>query len=126
MGLAFESNDDASRFGRLLQTKGFDVATPKYWSAEWLTTFCRKAGVEVVVSPAGTVPSPPSERDRESFDRLSDTSHERSPAQRSAHIAYGMWLESLLSLHPDDNIISFSSDSVTKSEKRLLAVLSLL
>ena len=26
----------------------------------------------------------------------------------------------------DDNIISFSSDSVTKSEKRLLAVLSLL
>merc|ERR1712110_583064 len=68
--LAFECTDDAHRFAQFLLSKDYYLATPIYWSAGRLTTFCRTAGFDVSMLTRGTVPMPPSKRHHDTSDQL--------------------------------------------------------
>lgn len=101
--LAFENLHDAEHFAQVLQTKGFDLATPLHWSGRRLTTFCARAGLEMNLVGHNDLPQPPSERRQEEFDEL-DNPERLSPAdpvRQSQQEYYKQWLENLFSVDPN-------------------------
>ena len=100
--LAFESLDDAQHFAQVLQSKGFDLATPLHWSGGRLTTVCERAGLQMNLAPRGSLPQPPLERRQEDFDDLDNPERgSRDPVRQSQQASYKHWLENLFSVNPD-------------------------
>merc|ERR1719499_105254 len=100
--LAFESLDDAQHFAQVLQSKGFDLATPLHWSGGRLTTICERAGLEMNLVPSGSLPTPPSERRQADFDELDNPERlSPDPVRQSQQEYYKHWLENLFSVNPD-------------------------
>lgn len=100
--LAFECMHDALHFAEVLQTKGFDLATPLRWSGGRLATICERANLEMNRVPRDTMPEAPSERRQEDFEELDNRRapealrHEKSQAD-----SYKYWLENLFSITPN-------------------------
>jgi hypothetical protein len=57
--LAFEEEDEASRFAMLLQADDFDLPSPVSWPSEHVTEFCSAAGFLLGLVPEGTLLVPP-------------------------------------------------------------------
>lgn len=57
--LMFEQEDDAIRFGGLLEAQDFPPATVEAFEAEEIEEFCQQAGYEAVTVPDGTLLMPP-------------------------------------------------------------------
>lgn len=57
--LLFESEDDATRYGILLEAQDFSSPTVEPFDAEEIEEFCRGAGYESKIVPAGTLEVPP-------------------------------------------------------------------
>lgn len=82
--LAFESQDEASRFATLLQADGFDEPAPTAWRREQLSEFCAMAefGLGFVPSDALLVPPENNYYDAEAFARVEE--EEAASAEMSA------------------------------------------
>jgi hypothetical protein len=72
--LAFENQDEASRFAMLLQADGFDEPAPTAWQKDQLSEFCAMAefGLSFVPSDALLVPPEKNYYDAEAFARLEE------------------------------------------------------
>ena len=57
--LAFEEQEEASRFAMLLQAQGFDLATATKWTSELLGDFCDAADFDLGFVPDATLLMPP-------------------------------------------------------------------
>ncbi|MBD2099697.1 DUF3110 domain-containing protein [Leptolyngbya sp. FACHB-261] len=57
--LAFEAEDDATRFALMLEAQDFFSPTPEGIEAEEIKEFCEGAGLELVVVPEGELVVPP-------------------------------------------------------------------
>lgn len=57
--LMFEVEDDALRFGGLLEAQDFPTATVEAFEVEEIEEFCEGAGYEAVSVPEGTLLMPP-------------------------------------------------------------------
>lgn len=57
--LMFEVEDDAIRFGGLLEAQDFPPATVEAFETEEIEEFCESAGYEAVSVPEGTLLMPP-------------------------------------------------------------------
>jgi hypothetical protein len=60
--LMFESEDDATRYGLLLEAQDFLTPTIEAIDAEEVTEFCAEAGYDYRVVPAGFVPETEADR----------------------------------------------------------------
>merc|ERR1712083_335912 len=70
--VSFEHGDEAERFAHLLHAEGFDMASPRQWSANQVSTFCTTAGFDLSFVPEGALLLPPSHNvyDTEAFEEL--------------------------------------------------------
>jgi hypothetical protein len=57
--LMFESEDDATRYGLMLEAQDFAVPTIEGFDSEEIEGFCQEAGYECKIVPAGTLEVPP-------------------------------------------------------------------
>ncbi|MBF2036905.1 MAG: DUF3110 domain-containing protein [Leptolyngbyaceae cyanobacterium T60_A2020_046] len=57
--LMFESEDDAVRFGLMLEAQDFPVPTVEAFDAEEIEAFCNESGFDYKVVPEGALAVPP-------------------------------------------------------------------
>ncbi|MGR3276165.1 DUF3110 domain-containing protein [Acaryochloris marina NIES-2412] len=57
--LAFEEEDDATRFALMLEAQDFPAATVEGFDQEEIETFCDSAGLELELIPMGSLAVPP-------------------------------------------------------------------
>lgn len=57
--LMFEAEDDAIRFGLMLEAQDFPTATVESFESEEIEDFCKDAGYECKLVPEGTLAMPP-------------------------------------------------------------------
>lgn len=57
--LMFEDEDDATRYGLMLEAQDFPTPTPEEFDAEEIESFCRDANYECKFVPSGSLEIPP-------------------------------------------------------------------
>lgn len=57
--LMFENEDDATRFGLMLEAQDFPTATIERFESDEIEEFCQAAGYECKQVPPGTLATPP-------------------------------------------------------------------
>jgi hypothetical protein len=57
--LMFENEDDATRYGLMLEAQDFPTPTPEAFDAEEIESFCRDANYESKFVPSGSLEIPP-------------------------------------------------------------------
>lgn len=70
--LMFESEDDATRYGLMLEAQDFATPSIEAFDSEEIAEFCQDAGYECKLVPAGTLEVPP-EANVEKTDWQADT-----------------------------------------------------
>lgn len=70
--LMFESEDDATRYGLMLEAQDFATPSIEAFDSEEIEEFCQDAGYECKLVPAGTLEVPP-EANVEKTDWQADT-----------------------------------------------------
>jgi hypothetical protein len=80
--LMFESEDDATRYGLLLEAQDFTSPNVESFEAEEIEGFCDEAGYECKLVPEGMLAVPP-----ETNVDATDWSPEAAPAARTADSA---------------------------------------
>jgi hypothetical protein len=75
--LMFEDEDDALRFGLMLEAQDFPSPTVEAIEEEDVTEFCQGAGLDCKLVPTGTLVTPP--RSRSGGNGLGSRSRSRRP-----------------------------------------------
>lgn len=81
--LMFEAEDDATRYGLMLEAQDFLAPSVESIDSEEVEAFCREANYEAVIVPEGTLMLPP-ESSLDSMDWNPDQPPSPSPSASSA------------------------------------------
>jgi hypothetical protein len=81
--LMFEDEDDATRFGLLLEAQDFPTPTVEAFDPEEIQEFCEAAGHEAKLIPPGTLMMPP-EQTVEKLDWAPDAPPDSRPQSRES------------------------------------------
>lgn len=79
--LMFEVEDDALRFGGLLEAQDFPTATVEAFEVEEIEEFCEGAGYEAVSVPEGTLLMPPEKMVEETTWNVEVSPEEAAPKE---------------------------------------------
>jgi hypothetical protein len=79
--LMFESEDDATRFGVMLEAQDFAVPSVEPFEAEEIEEFCREAGYECKLVTEGMLAVPPEQNVEATDWQADDPSASRSGSQ---------------------------------------------
>ncbi len=86
--LMFEVEDDAVRFGGLLEAQDFPTATVEAFEVEEIEEFCEGAGYEAVSVPEGTLLMPPEKMVEETTWNPEAAPKETSPEETAQGSLY--------------------------------------
>ena len=107
--LAFECNDEASRFALMLQAEGFDLPSPTMWESDELVGFCTDTEFSLGFVPDGAMVLPPelNKYDESAFSEEREVHEEQKPP-----LQHGTWLDKFLAvLVPPEESVRDATDA---------------
>ena len=98
--LAFECNDEASRFALMLQAEGFDLPSPTIWESDDLVSFCTDTEFSLGFVPDGAIVLPPelNKYDESAFSDERETHDEQKQLQAKPETWLDMFMGLLMPL----------------------------